>query len=97
MGTLVTDLKLFRLGTDGRDSGLRGSAVALEADLQHRIEPGVEAALGIRFLMSECPTGPWHRGRIHSLGPDENGPPALIEYKKDADSSVLSQAVYYLS
>ncbi|MEU3255763.1 DUF5655 domain-containing protein [Streptomyces sp. NPDC006997] len=38
-----------------------------------------------------------HRGRIDSLGLDENGTPALIEYKKGADSGVLSQAVSYLS
>ncbi|MCT9106554.1 hypothetical protein N4G69_13045 [Streptomyces mirabilis] len=93
----MTDLKLFRLDTDGQDTELRGSTVALEVELQRRVEAGMEAMLGIRFLTSEYPTGPWHRGRIDSLGLDENGTPALIEYKKGADSGVLAQAVSYLS
>ncbi|WP_432032133.1 DUF5655 domain-containing protein [Streptomyces antibioticus] len=93
----MTDLKLFRLDADGRDVELQGSTVGLEVELQRRIEAGMESMLGIRFLASEYPTGPWHRGRIDSLGLDENGTPALIEYKKGADSGVLSQAVSYLS
>ncbi|MEU0383108.1 DUF5655 domain-containing protein [Streptomyces chartreusis] len=93
----MSELKLFRLDADGRDVELRGSTMALEVELQRRIEAGMEAMLGIRFLESEYPTGPWHRGRIDSLGLDENGTPALIEYKKGADSGVLSQAVSYLS
>ena len=93
----MTDLKLFRLDADGQDVELRGSTVTLEVELQRRVEAGMEAMLGIRFLASEYPTGPWHRGRIDSLGLDENGTPALIEYKKGADSGVLSQAVSYLS
>jgi predicted transport protein len=93
----MTDLKLFRLDADGRDVELRGSTVTLEVELQRRVEAGMEAMLGIRFLASEYPTGPWHRGRIDSLGLDENGAPALIEFKKGSDSGVLSQAVSYLS
>ncbi|SBT95382.1 Predicted transport protein [Streptomyces sp. DI166] len=93
----MTDLKLFRLDADGRDVELQGSTVGLEVELQRRIEAGMESMLGIRFLASEYPTGPWHRGRIDSMGLDENGTPALIEYKKGADSGVLSQAVSYLS
>ncbi|MEW2634741.1 DUF5655 domain-containing protein [Streptomyces sp. NPDC048389] len=93
----MTDLKLFRLDADGRDVELRGSTVALEVELQRRIEAGMEAMLSIRFLASEYPTGPWHRGRIDTLGLDENNTPVLIEYKKGADSGVMSQAVSYLS
>ncbi|MGW6733610.1 DUF5655 domain-containing protein [Streptomyces sp. NPDC055013] len=93
----MTDLKLFQLDADGQDVELRGSSVALEVELQRRIEAGMEAMLGIRFLASEYPTGPWHRGRIDSLGLDENNSPVVIEYKKGSDNGVLSQAVSYLS
>ncbi|MEV5847709.1 DUF5655 domain-containing protein [Streptomyces sp. NPDC051985] len=93
----MTDLKLFRVDSDGRDAEVRGSTAALERDLQRRIEASMKEMLGIRFLASEYPTGPWHQGRIDSLGLDENGIPALIEYKKGSDSGVLSQAVSYLS
>ncbi|MFE7271874.1 hypothetical protein [Streptomyces sp. NPDC057623] len=54
----MTDLKLFRLDADGQDVELRGSTVALEVELQRRVEAGMEAMLGIRFLASEYPTGP---------------------------------------
>ncbi|MGW0823802.1 DUF5655 domain-containing protein [Streptomyces sp. NPDC002845] len=93
----MSDLKLFHLDADGRDIELQGSTVALEVELQHRIEAGMEAMLGIRFLASEYPTGPWHRGRIDTLGLDENNTPVVVEYKKGSDSGVLSQAVSYLS
>lgn len=41
--------------------------------MQRRVEAGVGAGLGIRFLAAEYPPGPWHRGRTDSLGLDENG------------------------
>ncbi len=76
----MSELKLFRFDDGGREVELRGSTMALEVELQRRIEAGMEAMLGIRFLASEYPTGPWHRGRIDSIGLDENGTPALIEF-----------------
>ncbi|MGW5940398.1 DUF5655 domain-containing protein [Streptomyces celluloflavus] len=93
----MAELMLFRRDEDGRDIELPGSTVALEVELQRRVEAGLEQMLGIRFLASEYPTGPWHRGRIDTLGLDENGSPVVIEYKKGSDSGVLSQAVSYLS
>jgi predicted transport protein len=93
----VSDLRVFRLDADGRDVELRGSTVALECELQGRVEASMEAMLSIRFLASEYPTGPWHRGRVDSLGLDENNTPVVIEYKKGSDHGVLSQAVSYLS
>lgn len=93
----MAELMLFRRDADGRDVELPGSGVTLEVELQRRVEAGLEQMLGIRFLASEYPTGPWHRGRIDTLGLDENGSPVVIEYKKGSDSGVLSQAVSYLS
>ncbi len=88
---------LFRRDVHGRDVELSGSTVALEVELQRRVEASMEQMLGVRFLASEYPTGPWHRGRIDTLGLDENGSPVVIEFKKGSDSGVLSQAVSYLS
>lgn len=88
---------MFRRDVDGRDVELFSSTVALEAELQRRVEAGLEQMLGVRFLASEYPTGPWHRGRIDTLGLDENGSPVVIEFKKGSDSGVMSQAVSYLS
>ncbi|GGT26107.1 DUF5655 domain-containing protein [Streptomyces purpureus] len=93
----MAELMLFRRDADGRDVELSGSTVALEVELQRRVEAGLEQMLGIRFVVSEYATGPWHRGRIDTLGLDENGTPVVIEFKKGSDSGVLSQAVSYLS
>lgn len=93
----MAELMLFRRDADGQDVALPGSTVALEVELQRRVEAGLEQMLGIRFLASEYSTGPWHRGRIDTLGLDENGSPVVIEYKKGSDNGVLSQAVSYLS
>ncbi|MEU8594256.1 DUF5655 domain-containing protein [Streptomyces globisporus] len=93
----MAELMMFRRNVDGRDVELFSSTVALEAELQRRVEAGLEQMLGVRFLASEYPTGPWHRGRIDTLGLDENGSPVVIEFKKGSDSGVMSQAVSYLS
>ncbi|GAV38206.1 DUF5655 domain-containing protein [Streptomyces acidiscabies] len=93
----MAELMLFRQDANGQDVELPGSTVTLEVELQRRIEASLEQMLGIRFLASEYPTGPWHRGRIDTLGLDENGSPVVIEYKKGSDSGVLSQAASYLS
>lgn len=93
----MAELMLFQRDADGRDIEVPGFTVALEAELQGRVEASLDRMLGIRFLASEYPTGPWHRGRIDTLGLDENGAPVVIEFKKGSDSGVLSQAVSYLS
>ncbi|MEU0401886.1 endonuclease NucS domain-containing protein [Streptomyces sp. NPDC006197] len=93
----MAELMLFRQDADGRDVELSGSTVALEVELQRRVEAGLEQMLGIRFVASEYATGPWHRGRIDTLGLDENGSPVVIEFKRGSDSGVLSQAVSYLT
>ncbi|MFB7782244.1 transporter [Streptomyces vinaceus] len=91
----VSDLRAFRLH-DGTATEMQGSAVALERQLQTLIEANMEAMLGIRFLASEYPTGR-HRGRIDSLGLDENGTPVIIEYKRTRDKELLPQALSYLA
>lgn len=92
----MTDLRVFRRGADGSEVELRGSAVRLERELQRRVEAGLEAMLGIRFLASEYPTGRWHRGRVDTLGLDENNVPVVIELKRGVDAGVVTQAMSYL-
>lgn len=53
--------------------------MGVERDLQTLIEANMEAMLGIRFLATEYRTGR-HRGRIDSLGLDENGTPVIVEF-----------------
>ncbi|MFJ1936742.1 hypothetical protein ACIOGZ_29290 [Kitasatospora sp. NPDC088160] len=69
-----------------------------ERDLQRLVEANMEEMLGgVRFLATEYSTGPVHRGRIDSLGLDEDGSPVLIEYKRTSSESVLAQGLFYLS
>lgn len=91
----MTDIKLFDLG-DGSASEIPGSAMALEKSLQTVIEQNLEAVLGIRFLESEYSTGRKHRGRIDTLGIDENASPAIIEYKRATNENVINQGLYYM-
>lgn len=91
----MSDLKLFRLA-DGRACQLVGSSVALEKSLQGLFERNMDALFGVRFLASEYSTGTKHRGRIDSLGIDENGSPVIFEYKRAVNENVINQGLFYL-
>ncbi|WUQ26806.1 DUF5655 domain-containing protein [Streptomyces sp. NBC_00239] len=65
--------------------------------MQGLVEAHMEAMLGVRFLASEYSTGPVHGGRIDSLGLDENGAPAIVEYKRATDPGVINQGLFYMS
>ncbi len=91
----MTDIKLFKLDR-GKARELPGEAVALERSLQTLIEQNLDALLGVRFLSSEYSTGAKHRGRIDTLGLDENGCPVILEYKRATNENVINQGLYYL-
>ena len=91
----MSDIQLFRL--DLRDAQeLAGRAAAVEKQLQSLIEAQMPTFLGVRFLASEYATGKTHRGRIDSLGLDENGCPVIIEYKRHSNENVMNQGLFYL-
>lgn len=89
------DMKLFRLIGHGVEE-LSGYTVTVEKSLQTLLERNLEALLGIRFLASEYSTGKKHRGRIDTLGIDENNSPVIIEYKRSTNENVMNQGLYYL-
>jgi predicted transport protein len=91
----VTDLKLFRID-GGRASELTSRSFALERNLQTLIEENMETTFGVRFLATEYTTGKVHRGRIDSLGLDENGSPVIFEYKRTSNENVINQGLFYL-
>ncbi|MFJ1997060.1 DUF5655 domain-containing protein [Streptomyces asiaticus] len=91
----MSDLKLFRI--DGDDAvELSGTSMALERHLQQLIERNMETVLGVRFLDTEYDTGARHRGRIDSIGIDENGSPVIVEYKRSLNENVINQGLFYL-
>ncbi|OXI22524.1 DUF5655 domain-containing protein [Burkholderia sp. AU15512] len=91
----MSDIQLFRL-LNGAASELPGQATKLEKHLQSLIETNMPTFLGVRFLASEYVTGKTHKGRIDSLGLDENGCPVIIEYKRHSNENVINQGLFYL-
>ena len=73
----MSDITLFRYG-QGVCKELPGKSALVEKQLQNLIESQMEVFLGIRFLATEYSTGKTHKGRIDSLGLDENGCPVIM-------------------
>lgn len=91
----MSDIKLFRYD-HGSATELAGISALVEKQLQQLIERQMETFLGVRFLASEYSTGKTHKGRIDSLGLDENGCPVIIEYKRHINENVMTQGLFYL-
>ncbi|MBX3655519.1 MAG: DUF91 domain-containing protein [Ramlibacter sp.] len=91
----MSDIQLFRL-YEGVATELAGRAAPLERALQNLIEGQMQTLLGVRFLATEYATGKTHKGRIDSLGLDENGCPVIIEYKRHSKENVINQGLFYL-
>ena len=91
----MSDIKLFRI--DGRHvTEMEGHSVAVEKSLQTEIERNLDVYLGVTFLATEYSTGKTHRGRIDTLGIDENHCPVIIEYKRSTEQNVINQGLFYL-
>lgn len=91
----MSDIKLFSL-EEGEATELSGSIAVLESQLQKQIETNMPTFLGVRFLATEYSTRKTHKGRIDSLGVDENGCPVIIEYKRQKGENVINQGLFYL-
>lgn len=91
----MSDIQLFRLAS-GTAHELAGRAAAVEKHLQSLIEAQMPTFLGVRFLATEYVTGKTHKGRIDSLGLDENGCPVIVEYKRHSNENVINQGLFYL-
>lgn len=91
----MSDIKLFRYTSIGTVE-LAGKSAAVEKKLQALIESQMETVLGVRFLATEHSTGAKHRGRVDSLGLDENGCPVIVEYKRHSNENVINQGLFYL-
>lgn len=91
----MSDIKLFRFSPDAAEE-LAGRSALVERELHDLMEKHMECFLGIRFVAHEYSTGKNHRGRIDSLGLDENCCPVIIEYKRHTNENVINQGLYYL-
>ncbi len=67
-----------------------------EKELQNLFEENLEELLGVRYVASEFTTGDRQRGRIDTLGVDQDGTPVIVEYKKTGKENVINQGLFYL-
>ncbi len=75
---------------------IKPSSFKNERELQKLFEANLESLLGVRFVASEFTTGDRQRGRIDTLGLDEDGTPVIVEYKKSSKENVINQGLFYL-
>jgi len=75
---------------------VKPSSFKNEKELQNLFEQNLEELLGVRYVASEFTTGDRQRGRIDTLGIDQDGTPVIIEYKKTAKENVINQGLFYL-
>lgn len=75
---------------------IKPSSFKNERELQKLFEANLEVLLGVRFVASEFTTGDRQRGRIDSLGIDQDGSPVIVEYKKSGKENVINQGLFYL-
>lgn len=95
----MSDINIFRI--DPKIEPIELKAVKLEKEIQTLIERNMETFFGVRFLASEFTVSltdgaDVQRGRIDSLGVDENNCPVIFEYKRDANENVINQGLFYL-
>ncbi len=91
----MADIKLYNI-IGGRAEAKTPVDFKLERETQKLCEGNLDTFFGVRFLASEYSTGIKHKGRIDSLGIDENNCPVIIEYKLDSKENVINQGLFYL-
>ena len=91
----MADIKLYNI-IGGRAEAKTPVDFKLEREIQKLCEGNLDTFFGVRFLASEYSTGVKHKGRIDSLGIDENNCPVIIEYKLDSKENVINQGLFYL-
>jgi len=90
----MTDIRLYNI-VDSKASEIKKKQVDLERDIQNLIEKNLEEFFGIKFLNSEHSTGKKHKGRIDTIGIDENNSPVIIEYKRQKNENIINQGLFY--
>jgi predicted transport protein len=89
------DMPLYHLDQNTA-SQIKPTSFENERELQRLFENNLETLMGVRFIATEFTTGERHRGRIDTLGLDQDGSPAIIEYKKTSKDNVINQGLFYL-
>jgi predicted transport protein len=88
-------MPLFSLQTN-KVNQIKPISFAKERELQRLFESNLAALLGVQFVATEFSTGDRQRGRIDTLGLDQDGSPVIIEYKKSGNDNIINQGLFYL-
>ena len=75
---------------------IKQTAYPKEKELQCIFEANLKQLLGVRFVATEITTGDRQRGRIDTLGLDQDSNPTIIEYKKSSKENIINQGLFYL-
>lgn len=89
-------MPLYKVGEEQNVKQIRQTDFKNERELQNLFEDNLETLMGVRFIDSEVTTGDRQRGRIDTLGIDEDGSPTIIEYKKKSNENIINQGLFYL-
>jgi RecB family endonuclease NucS len=88
-------MALFRVDGE-RAQQVRSASPRNEKQVQSLIERSLDVIFGVRFVTTEFPTGERQRGRIDTLGVDQDGSPVILEYKQRANENIINQGLFYL-
>ena len=88
-------MPLYRV-LDNSVSQIKQIAYPKEKDLQCLFEENLDILMGVRFVGSEITTGDRQRGRIDTLGLDQDNYPTIIEYKRSSKENIINQGLFYL-
>jgi predicted transport protein len=91
----MADIKLYQI-KNGKAQSKSVVEFKYEREIQKLCEQNLETFFANRFLATEYTTGNKHKGRIDTLGIDENNCPVIIEYKLDSKENVINQGLFYL-
>lgn len=89
-------MPVYHILSDQTVIQLKPSSFDKERELQSIFEKNLESILGVRCIASEFTTGDRQRGRIDTIGLDQNSYPTIIEYKKTSKENIINQGLFYL-
>ena len=90
------NMPLYQINSSGIAAQIKPTSYSKERQLQKFFERNLETLLGVRFIASEFYTGDRQRGRIDSLGIDQDGSPTIIEYKRTSKENIINQGLFYM-
>ena len=88
-------MPLYRI-SENKVSQLKQTSFDKEKNIQSLIESNCESLLGVKLIRSEYVIGGHQRGRIDTLGLDNENNPTIIEYKLSSNQNVINQGLFYL-